>query len=226
MPVRHALLLTRYHTGAIIEHLEHRTMRSRLSTYVPIAVIGLLLLGAYLYASRRDSGPDNARADAAAQATAEAAETAGTGTPPRATATARPPATRTAQAAANPPRHDLAPDEERGGHTLARHVGKSDDDLRDRLQRETDISAASSYTDRESAERAVTTALSKGKRQVTGWESGTSKQNLVLRVTMPDVIGRSLRRGESKVKPVKSAVVVLKKLGGDWFVLTSYPEDR
>ena len=201
-------------------------MRSRLSTYVPIAVIGLLLLGAFLYASRRDSGPDNAKADAAAQATADAAETAGTGTPSRATVTARPPATRTAQAAANPVRHDLQPDEESGGHTLARHVGKSDDDLRARLQREGDISAASSYTDRASAERAVATALSKAKRQVTGWATGTSKQNLVLRVTMPDVIGRSLRRGESQVKPVKAAVVVLKKSGGDWFVLTSYPEDR
>ena len=199
-------------------------MRSRLSTYVPIVVIGLLLLGAFLYASRRDSGPDNAKADAAAQATAEAAETAGTGTPPR--ATARPPATLTAQAAADPARHDLQPDEESGGHTLARHVGKSDDDLRTRLQREGDISAASSYTDRASAERAVATALSKAKRQVTGWATGTSKQNLVLRVTMPDVIGRSLRRGESQVKPVKAAVVVLKKSGGDWLVLTSYPEDR
>ena len=199
-------------------------MRSRLSTYVPIAVIGLLLLGAFLYASRRDSGPDNAKADAAAQATADAAEIAGTGTPAR--ATARPPATLTAQAAADPARHDLQPDEESGGHTLARHVGKSDDDLRTRLQREGDISAASSYTDRASAERAVAAALSKGKREVTGWETGTSKQNLVLRVTMPDVIGRSLRRGESQVKPVKSAVVVLKKSGGDWLVLTSYPEDR
>lgn len=201
-------------------------MTFRLKTYLPIVVIGVLLVGAYLYASFwRDSGADNAKADDAAQATADAKDTSTAGTM-RVTATARPPATRIAQAAANSARHDLQPDEESGGHTLSRHVGKSDDDLRSRLERESDISAASTFTDRAAAERSVAAALSKGKQQVTTWENGTSRQNLVLRVTMPDVIGRSLRRGDSKVKSVKSAVVVLAKSGGDWFVLTSYPEDR
>ena len=201
-------------------------MTFRLKTYLPIVVIGVLLVGAYLYASFwRDSGADNAKADDAAQATADAKDTTTAGTM-RVTATARPPATRIAQAAANSARHDLQPDEESGGHTLSRHVGKSDDDLRSRLERESDISAASTVTDRAAAERSVAAALSKGKQQVTTWENGTFRQNLVLRVTMPDVIGRSLRRGDSKVKSVKSAVVVLAKSGGDWFVLTSYPEDR
>ena len=201
-------------------------MTFRLKTYLPIVVIGVLLVGAYLYASFwRDSGADNAKADDAAQATADAKDTSTAGTM-RVTATARPPATRIAQAAANSARHDLQPDDESGGHTLSRHVGKSDDDLRSRLERESDISAASTFTDRAAAERSVAAALSKGKQQVTTWENGTSRQNLVLRVTMPDVIGRSLRRGDSKVKSVKSAVVVLAKSGGDWFVLTSYPEDR
>jgi len=201
-------------------------MTFRLKTYLPIVAIGVLLVGAYLYASFwRDSGGDNAKSDDAAQATAAAKDTSTAGTT-RVTATARPPATRTAQAAADSARHDLQPDEESGGHTLSRHVGKSDDDLRARLERENDISAASTYTDRAAAERSVAAALGKGKQQVTTWENGTSRQNLVLRVTMPDVIGRSLRRGDSKVKSVKSAVVVLAKSGGDWFVLTSYPEDR
>ena len=37
------------------------------------------------------------------------------------------------------PRHDLSQDEEAGGHTLRRHVGRSDDQLRERLQREPNI---------------------------------------------------------------------------------------
>ena len=204
-------------------------MTSRLKTYLPIAVVGVLLIGAYLYAAYyRDSGPDNAKADAAAQASAIAEEsgTPGSGGTARASATARPPATRTAQAVSNTDRHDLQPDEESGGHTLSRHVGKSDDQLRARLKSEPDISAASSYTDRAAAEISVAAALSKGKQQVSTWEKGTSKQNLVLRVTMPNPIGRSIKRGESTVRAVKAAVVVLAKSGGDWFVLTSYPEDR
>ena len=40
-------------------------------------------------------------------------------------------------------RRDLSLDESMGGHTLARHVGKSDAELADRLSRERQVSAAS-----------------------------------------------------------------------------------
>jgi len=56
-------------------------------------------------------------------------------------------------------RYDLERDEKRGGHTLARHVGRSDADLGERLRRERQISAASTYTDRATAERVVALAL-------------------------------------------------------------------
>ncbi|MEO6396905.1 MAG: RNase A-like domain-containing protein [Tepidiformaceae bacterium] len=196
-------------------------MKNRLSTYLPIALVGLLVVGGYLYLTYRDSG--TADGQPSAQATADARDPA---TSKNARATARPAATRTAESSANPARHDLQPDEEQGGHTLARHVGKSDDELKARLLRESDISAASTYTDREAAERAVAAALTKGRTQLATWEKGTSNQNLVLRVSMPETVGRSLRRGESKVEAVKSAIIVLTRDGGDWFVLTSYPEDR
>ena len=59
------------------------------------------------------------------------------------------------------PRRDLARDEAAGGHTLARHVGKTDAELRARLKAEPDISAASTYTDLETAERVVAEVLAK-----------------------------------------------------------------
>jgi hypothetical protein len=40
-------------------------------------------------------------------------------------------------------RYDLSKDEERGGHTLERHVARADEELRQRLRRERNISAAS-----------------------------------------------------------------------------------
>ena len=123
-------------------------------------------------------------------------------------------------------RRDLAVEEKRGGHTLSRHVGKSDDELRDRLRREPDISAASTYTDQDTAERTVGQAVRDERTKVTSWEKSTSHPNLVLRVTMPSTVGRSIRQGSSAAKDVKSAVVVLKWSGQGWYVLTSYPEDR
>src|SRR3954447_16923585 len=48
--------------------------------------------------------------------------------------------------------YNLERDEQAGGHTLRRHVGRTDDQLRERVGRERDISAASTYTDQASAE--------------------------------------------------------------------------
>src|SRR5262249_4570432 len=47
--------------------------------------------------------------------------------------------------------HDLSGDEAMGGHTLARHIGKTDAELIERLRQEPDISSASTYTDRQTA---------------------------------------------------------------------------
>jgi hypothetical protein len=122
--------------------------------------------------------------------------------------------------------YNLGAAEARGGHTLEKHVGRTDAQLIQRLKDEPDISAASSYRDRETAERTVAAALGKGSAQLDRWVKGASHPNLALRITMPDVIGRSVDHGSTKVVDVKSAVVVLTWDDGDWFVLTSYPEER
>ena len=127
------------------------------------------------------------------------------------------------------PRRDLAVDEQRGGHTLARHVGRTDLELRDRLRREPHISAASSYVDRAAAELMVGLALERERGRLQSWERRHgSRPNLVLHVDAPrgPPIGRVLLRGASTAVPAASALVVLRwDVGaGDFFVLTSYPE--
>ncbi len=125
--------------------------------------------------------------------------------------------------------HDLSIDESRGGHTLKRHVGRTDDQLRERLSNERDISAASTYTDRESAERAVGTALHDNHDKIQRWfQRGERRPNLVLDYNEPnDVIGRVMNRGAMGSVPCDHAIVVLKADGdNDFFVLTSYPECR
>ena len=129
--------------------------------------------------------------------------------------------------AANASSRDLAADEARGGHTLARHVGKSDAELRARLKAEPDISAASTYFDADTAGRVVAEVLSTKSNEVRKWEQRTgSRPNLVLRLDTGERIGRSIRQGQSNAREVDSAVVVLRWTGSDWYVLTSYPEDR
>jgi hypothetical protein len=127
-------------------------------------------------------------------------------------------------------RYDLDADERRGGHTLARHVGKTDTDLRARLEREPDINAASSYVDRATAERTVARTLVQSAGRVDAWVARTgSRPNLALRYrgARNEILGRTLERGDSQAEPSPNAVVVLRwSRDNDYYVLTSYPEAR
>jgi hypothetical protein len=127
-------------------------------------------------------------------------------------------------------RYDLGPDERRGGHTLARHVAKSDDDLRRRLEREA-ISAASTYSDRDTAERVVFETLRRSQGRIEAWTARRGgRPNLALRYrgSRDRPIGRMLARGARTSVPSTDAVVVLRwdMRRDDFYVLTSYPEGR
>lgn len=123
--------------------------------------------------------------------------------------------------------HDLSADEAQGGHTLSRHVGRSDADLQERLERERNISAASTYTDRATAEAVVGRVLEHNSK-IERWEEREGRRpNLALdyhgEASQP--IGRCMQRGSSVAVPATDALVVLKaRDGGGFFVLTTYPE--
>jgi hypothetical protein len=123
--------------------------------------------------------------------------------------------------------HDLSADEAFGGHTLQRHVGKSDAELMERLRREPQISSASTYTDRGTAESVVAAALGADNRAFASWRARTGpRPNFVLRYRADRVIGRSVLRGSSKSVPCDRAVIVLRwdERRQQYYVLTSYPE--
>jgi hypothetical protein len=125
------------------------------------------------------------------------------------------------------PRRDLADDERRGGHTLARHVGRSDADLSARLQRERNIPAASTWSDRETAEHIVAATLGRARPRLERWTARAGgRPNLALDWRGAEPVGRSLRRGAPRSDVVSCATVVLRWSvpDGDFYVLTSYPE--
>ena len=70
---------------------------------------------------------------------------------------------------------DLSQDEASGGHTLRKHVGRSDDELRERLRHERHISAASTWSDRETAERAVGSALQQNRDKIERWSNNAQE---------------------------------------------------
>lgn len=123
---------------------------------------------------------------------------------------------------------NLERDEQRGGHTLKRHVGKSDAELQARLTAEPNISAASTYTDRQTAESVVGQAIQANQSRIERWlQRSGGHPNLVLDYADRQAIGRSLDRNRDRAQPCAHAVVVLKwAASNDFIVLTSYPECR
>lgn len=130
-------------------------------------------------------------------------------------------------AAATSARHDLSADEALGGHTLERHVGRTDEQLRERLRSEPNISAASTYTDRATAEAVIARVFEASATNVERWESRTGRRpNLVLDRTERGPIGRSLRRSARAASSCDHALVVLRwdERRSRSYVLTSYPD--
>ena len=122
-------------------------------------------------------------------------------------------------------RYDLDRDEARGGHTLQRHIGKTDGELRERLDSES-ISTDSTYTDRATAEMTVAAATRENHDRIDRWlHRPGGHSNLVLDYDSNQPVGRSMRRDDAHSFPCSHAVVILKWVNSSqYYVLTSYPE--
>jgi hypothetical protein len=136
--------------------------------------------------------------------------------------------TRVETHATDGPTRDLSQDEAAGGHILRKHVGQTEGQLRERLERERNITGASTYTDRSTAEHIVGAAIAESQGQIQHWLDRSGRHpNLVLDYESPDPIGRTMNRGENHSRPCTHALIVLKYGGPSrYYVLTSYPECR
>ncbi len=115
--------------------------------------------------------------------------------------------------------------ERHGGHTMARHVGRSDDQLRARLKKSPKIRAASTFPNQATAEGVIREALRANRVRVRRWlgQDGEGSR-LVLRWDAGRVIGRGWFRGERRARELRRATIVLSmKRKGEPIVLTAYP---
>lgn len=126
---------------------------------------------------------------------------------------------------------DPAVEESLGGHTIDRHVGKSDRNLRDRLKKEPDIPAASTYESFTEAKKYANKVAERNKQAIENWlKSGKGATKAFTAKVPGDEIGRRLTREEAKrgsdPNASDDATVVIKRdpaAPDGYLVITSYP---
>jgi len=121
----------------------------------------------------------------------------------------------------------LEREEAAGGHTLARHVGKSDAWLMARLAEDAHLHFASSYADRAAAEAAIETLLDRHRVRLNRWaERAPDGAEFTVRGAADRPVGHTAWRpvDADHLAESRTVVVVVKKLdGAHCLVLTSYP---
>lgn len=118
----------------------------------------------------------------------------------------------------------LTQQENLGGHTLERHVGKTTAYLQNRLNTSS-ISAASTYSTIASAEQAILNGINANKTAVTNWSKNTTSR-YTINYTNSVNVGVVLNRGASSPVASRRIIVVLQKKStapNGYYVLTSYP---
>ncbi|MEC0312980.1 T7SS effector LXG polymorphic toxin [Bacillus subtilis] len=121
----------------------------------------------------------------------------------------------------------LAAHEAKGGHLIERHVGKTDEELIQRLDKSKmsnkKISGSSSFKDRATAERVANSALTNNKVKIEKWLNSDVKKPLVLSYKGNEVLGRGIPKGEDTITDLTNAKIILKKNKDGSFILTGYP---
>lgn len=119
----------------------------------------------------------------------------------------------------------LLEQESKGGHTVDRHVAKSEAWLIDRLRKEPNIPAASSFPDRVTARKVIGLALQPDKSDLDSWADGANRGEVAeIRMAFEQPIGRLVPRGSASAVPAHGLrLFVMADGSGSCHLLTAYP---
>ena len=116
--------------------------------------------------------------------------------------------------------------EDAGGHLIERHVGKSEQWLLDRVDRE-NISAASSFRDLPGAEHIVAQTIALHQDRIDAWVGGQGGNRLVVDARFDASTGISVERGDDAARDVFSVRLVLERSSRlediGYRIVTGYP---
>ncbi|WP_348529746.1 RHS repeat protein [Pseudomonas wuhanensis] len=120
----------------------------------------------------------------------------------------------------------LAAHEAQGGHLIAKHVGRTNMQLAQRLEAEPTIPAASTFPDRATAESASARALDANKTKIEQFLNGTKGKTTITH-EFPYPVGVSLPNGRTEYLSASKVLLVLIKDARrpeGYFLLTGFPE--
>lgn len=124
-------------------------------------------------------------------------------------------------------RISLAAHEAQGGHTIARHVGRTEAQLRARLASQTTIPAASTFQTLAQAERAVAAGLQANRTAIAQWaRSAAPGAKQAFQWTSSSPIGQGVIRATGRLTQMSRIRIVLRKQsfhGKLYYVLTAFP---
>ena len=121
---------------------------------------------------------------------------------------------------------DLAAEEAAGGHTIAKHVGKDEAFLRNRLATER-VVAAGTFRRLKDAEKFVSRAVAANSKQIENWaNSSRAIRGFQFEYDAKEVVGTVIPRSTGTLQKSTKIVVVLRKtiVGKKiYFILTAFP---
>lgn len=124
-------------------------------------------------------------------------------------------------------RRTVAAHEAVGGHSVERHVAKSDNWLRKRMVNDGDIEAVSTFTSETAANRAQGAFVKKYRDEISAWLklNDAKKPIFTSVIDMGQPIGRILERESNSVTAASKAycVIVRDKSPQGWHFLSSFP---
>nr|WP_306958621.1 RNase A-like domain-containing protein [Pseudomonas synxantha] len=104
----------------------------------------------------------------------------------------------------------LAAHEAAGGHLMEKHVGRTDQQLLDRLRREPHIPAASTFHDRATAELAISKVLDNNQEKIKDFLQGNNQQIVIIQPSQ-EPIGKSFRKNTTTSVPGKEVYLIIRR---------------
>jgi RHS repeat-associated protein len=115
--------------------------------------------------------------------------------------------------------------ERMGGHTLARHVGRTVPQLAGRLLSNPKLTSASTFTNRAVAEASISGTLQANSQRVQAWLASASNARLPLNHDVGTAVGEVLSRGAVNPTTASNVFVLLQKNAASpvgYHIVTSY----
>ncbi len=117
-------------------------------------------------------------------------------------------------------------DEEFNGHTLEKHIGKSNDWLDGRLAGSRHEKFVSSYIDLSTASDVIKEIILENESKIKHWLEDQDKDKLILIKKCDKKIGVAMKKKDKEAKDCNVGVVILKrshKTSDKFYIITSYP---